>query len=140
MMQTMTRSTESSAAKVTLLVAFELGQQWWKVGFTTGLGQRPRTRRVAAGDVNAVQTEMARAIASFGLPLDVGVISCYEAGRDGFWLHRYLIAHGVTNHVVDSASIEVDRRKRRSKSDQLDLGGLLITFRPPLAPIHFNAR
>lgn len=123
--QTMTRGTESSAATVNLLVAFELGQQWWKVGFTTGLGQRPRTRRIAAGDVLALETEIARAKASFGLSADAPVISCYEAGRDGFWLHRYLIAHAVRNQVVDSASIEVDRRKRRSKSDQLDLGGLL---------------
>jgi transposase len=53
------------------------------------------------------------------------VISCYEAGRDGFWLHRYLMAHGITNHVVDSSSIEVNRRARRAKTDRLDLGGLL---------------
>jgi transposase len=53
------------------------------------------------------------------------VVSCYEAGRDGFWLHRYLIAHGVTNYVVDSSSIEVDRRARRAKTDRLDLAGLL---------------
>jgi transposase len=53
------------------------------------------------------------------------VISCYEAGRDGFWLHRYLIAHGVTNYVVDSSSIEVKRRARQAKTDKLDLVGLL---------------
>jgi transposase len=125
MTQTMTRVTESSAATVNLLVAFELGQQWWKVGFTTALGQRPRTRRIAAGNLLGLQTEIARAKASFNLPVDTPVVSCYEAGRDGFWLHRYLVAHRITNHVVDSASIEVDRRKRRSKTDQLDLGGLL---------------
>jgi transposase len=51
------------------------------------------------------------------------VISCYEAGRDGFWLHRYLVAHSITNHVVDSSSIEVNRRARRAKTDRLDLGG-----------------
>ena len=53
------------------------------------------------------------------------MISCYEAGRDGFWLHRYLIAQGITNYVVDSSSIEVDRRARRAKTDRLDLAGLL---------------
>ena len=124
-MQTMTRGTECSAATKQLLVAFELGQEWWKVGFTTGWGQRPRTRRIAAGDVQALLTEIARAKVTFRLPADAPVISCYEAGRDGFWLHRFLVAHGVTNHVVDSASIEVNRRKRRSKTDQLDLAGLL---------------
>jgi transposase len=53
------------------------------------------------------------------------VISCYEAGRDGFWLHRWLLTQGVTNHVIDSASIEVNRRARRAKTDRLDLAGLL---------------
>ncbi len=53
------------------------------------------------------------------------MISCYEAGRDGFWIHRALVAQGVTNAVVDSSSIEVNRRARRTKSDRLDLGGLL---------------
>ena len=53
------------------------------------------------------------------------VISCYEAGRDGFWLHRWLLAQDVMNHVVDSSSIEVNRRARRAKTDKLDLAGLL---------------
>jgi transposase len=53
------------------------------------------------------------------------VVSCYEAGRDGFWLHCFLVAQGITNHVVDSASIEVTRRGRRAKTDRLDLGKLL---------------
>jgi len=52
-------------------------------------------------------------------------VSCYEAGRDGFWLHRWLVAHAVSNHVIDSSSIEVNRRARRAKTDRLDLGGLL---------------
>jgi transposase len=61
----------------------------------------------------------------FGLPESVPVVSCYEAGRDGFWLHRYLSAQGVTNLVVDSASIEVNRRRRRVKTDRMDVGKLL---------------
>ena len=48
------------------------------------------------------------------------MLCCYEAGRDGFWLHRFLLAHGVQNQVVDSSSIEVNRRQRRAKSDRLD--------------------
>ena len=50
---------------------------------------------------------------------------CYEAGRDGFWLHRFLRAHEITNHVVDSSAIEVSRRQRRAKSDGLDVRKLL---------------
>jgi transposase len=53
------------------------------------------------------------------------VVSCYEAGREGFWLQRWLVAHGVENVVVDSASIEVNRRKRRAQSDGLDVADLL---------------
>jgi transposase len=56
----------------------------------------------------------------FGLPDDRPVISCYEAGRDGFWLHRYLEHQGIENLVVGAASIEVNRRQRRAKSDNLD--------------------
>ncbi len=56
----------------------------------------------------------------FGLPEDAQVVCCYEAGRDGFWPHRFLLAHGVQNQVVDSSSIEVNRRQRRAKSDRLD--------------------
>jgi transposase len=122
-MKTMTRDVESTVGP--LLMAFELGQRWWKLGFTTGVGQRPRTRRVAAGAMAVVLTEIVRAQARFRVSVDAPVISCYEAGRDGFWLHRYLLTHGVTNYVVDSSSIEVNRRARRNKTDQLDLSGLL---------------
>jgi transposase len=121
----MTHNVECSGERVSLLMAFELGERWWKLGFTTGLGQRPRTRRIAAGAVDSLRAEIARAKVRFGLPADGAVISCYEAGREGFWLHRYLLAHGITNHVIDSSSIEVNRRARRHKTDHLDLGGLL---------------
>ena len=57
---------------------------------------------------------------AFGLPEDAQVVCCYEAGRDGFWLHRFLLDQGVQNQVVDSSSIEVNRRRRWAKSDNLD--------------------
>jgi transposase len=53
------------------------------------------------------------------------VHSCYEAGRDGWWLHRWLTEQGINNIVVDSASIEVNRRARRAKTDRLDGDKLL---------------
>src|SRR5262245_42599128 len=59
-------------------------------------------------------------------PLNLG---CDEAGREGFWLHRFLEAQGLTNHVVDSSSIEVNRRKRRAKSDGLDVRKLVSMLR-----------
>lgn len=53
------------------------------------------------------------------------MVSCYEAGRDGFWLHRFLTQAGIHNLVVDSSSIEVNRRARRTKTDALDIDGLM---------------
>jgi transposase len=124
-MITMTRTSESTGPTDGLLLAFELGQRSWKLRFTVGMGQRPRIRQIPAGAVSALVTEIERAKKRFGLSSDAPVTSCYEAGRDGFWLHRYLVAHGITNHVVDSSSIEVNRRARRAKTDRLDLAGLL---------------
>ena len=124
-MVTMTRERESIAASTCLLMAFELGERSWKVGFSTGIGQRPRVRQIPAGAVGVIGSEILRAKARLGLPMDAPVISCYEAGREAFWVHRYLLAHGITNHVVDSSSIEVNRRARRAKTDRLDLEGLL---------------
>jgi transposase len=128
-MKTTTHVHESIAPTPTtaipLLLAFELGERTWKLGFTIGLGQRPRVRQVPAGATDRVLEEIARAKRRFRLADETPVISCYEAGRDGFWLHRWLLAHGVTNHVVDSSSIEVNRRARRAKTDTLDLAGLL---------------
>jgi transposase len=116
-----------------VLLAFELGERTWKLGFTTGLGQRPRIRQVPAGAVDRVVEELARAKRRLKVPEDTPVISCYEAGRDGFWLHRYLVGHGVINHVVDSSSIEVKRRARQAKTDALDLAGLLTLLARYLA-------
>ena len=103
-----------------LYVAFELSWNSWKLAFTVGLGQKPRLRTIPARDTAAVLREIARAKDRFGLPEHAPVVSCYEAGRDGFWLHRFLVHHGIDNRVVDSASIEVNRRQRRAKSDALD--------------------
>jgi transposase len=124
-MRTMTRIPESSAVPACLLLAFELSERTWKLGFTIGRGQRPRMRQIPAGAVDRLVEEIAHAKGRFGLPGDAPVVSCYEAGREGFWLHRYLVAQGVRNAVVDSSSIEVNRRARRAKTDRLDLVGLL---------------
>ena len=68
---------------------------------------------------------MAHAKARFGLGATAPVVRCDEAGRAGFWLHRFLQAQGISNSVVDSSSIEVNRRQRRAKSDGLDVRKLL---------------
>jgi transposase len=108
-----------------LFLALELGRKEWKLGFATGMGKRPRERVVKAGDVESLAAEIDRTRRRFGLKRDGQVVSCYEAGRDGFWIHRFLKSIGVGSHVVDSSSIEVKRRRRRRKTDRLDLGALL---------------
>ncbi len=118
-----TRVSQGSTTPVivpTLYIAFELGDSSWKLAATTGPGQAPRLRTVPARALDDTLRELTRAKTRFHLAADTPVVSCYEAGRDGFWLHHALTAHGVRNHVVDSSSIEVNRRRRRTKSDRLD--------------------
>src|SRR5881296_2099548 len=120
-----THNEPGTTTEATLFVAFELREKTWKLGFTTGHGQKPRERTVSARQQERVLDEIAQAKTRLGLPETTPVVSCYEAGREGFWLHRFLQAHGITNQVVDSSSIEVNRRKRRAKSDALDVRKLL---------------
>src|SRR3989442_4106028 len=120
-----THHEQSHTTEATLLVAFELSENTWKLGFTTGHGQKPRERSMTARHHERVLNEIAQAKRRLGLPETAPVVSCYEAGREGFWLHRFLQAQGITNPVVDSSSIEVNRRRRRAKSDGLDVRKLL---------------
>jgi transposase len=116
-----THTSDSTAVTAPVLyVSFELSWGTWKLVFTTGSGQAPRLRTIAARDTVGVLFEIRNAKRRFGLSDDAKVRSCYEAGRDGFWLHRFLAHEAIENVVVDSASIEVNRHKRRAKSDRLD--------------------
>ena len=112
-----------------LLMAIELGRQQWKVGFTTQLGQHIQQRTLRADAWNRLAEMVAVAKTRLGLPTDAAVTSCYEAGRDGFWIHRYLTTLGLENLVVDSSSIEVNRRARPAKTDAIDLAKLLSMLR-----------
>ena len=108
----------------TLYMAMELSNTTWKLAFTTG-EQNPREINVPARGTAAVQRAIARTKEKFGLAADTPVKSCYEAGRDGFWLHRFLASIGVDNLVVDPASIEKPRKHRAPKTDRLDAQKLL---------------
>lgn len=120
-----TRGEEFTSNPSVLHLALELSCKEWKLAFASSVGQRPRLRTLAAGDLESVLQEIARAKVRLGLPEGCRVVSCYEAGRDGFWLHRWLLSQGVENRVVDSSSIEVNRRSRRAKTDRLDAQKLL---------------
>jgi transposase len=126
-----TRTQHSTENSKVLYLAFELSEKTWKLGFTMGLGQRVRERNVRAGDLDKLQKEIKAAKERFNLPDEAIVRSCYEAGRDGFWIHRCLISLGIENIIVDSSSIEVNRRARRAKTDKLDvqkLASMLIRY------------
>ena len=114
-----------NAHEPVLFMAFELSEKTWKLGFTLGHGQPPRECTMAARDTQHLLNEVAHAKARLGLGATAPVVSCDEARREGFWLHRFLQAQGITHHVVDSSSIEVNRRKCRAKSDALDVRKLL---------------
>jgi transposase len=123
-----TKRTQASArpkAVGVLYLAFELGWNEWKLAFATGPADNPRLRSIGGRNTKALLQEIAKAKERFGLADDAPVYSCYEAGRDGFWLHRFLDSRGIENVVVDSSSIEVKRRGRRRKTDRLDAGKLL---------------
>ena len=114
-----------AAAAGTLYVALELGQDKWLLACATQAAEKPRYRTLPARDLGRLADEIARAKERFRLPADAPVCTCYEAGRDGFWLHRALLHRGIANVVVDSSSIEVDRRRKRVKSDPVDAAKLL---------------
>src|SRR5262245_43235201 len=117
---TVIREGQTTTMVARLHLALELSWNQWKLGFTIGHGQPPRLRTIAARNLDGLLHEIVRAKHRLGLPDDAPVVSCYEAGRDGFWLHRWLVSQGIDNIIVDSSSIEVNRRRRRAKSDRLD--------------------
>jgi transposase len=122
-MNAVTRHAESIAAM--LFLALDLGGTTWKLAFGITSEAEPRVRTIPARDLQGLLNEIAAAKRRFRLPTDAPVRSCYEAGREAFWLHRGLCANRVENVVVDPSSIAVDRRARRAKTDRLDATALL---------------
>jgi transposase len=121
--QTLQDRTLDQACQLVLFVALELSDKKWKLALSDG--NKKRIVTIAAGDLVTLGEAVAKAKARFGMPGGVPIVSCYEAGRDGFWLHRYLVHCGVANVVVDASSIEVNRRARRAKTDRVDVEQLL---------------
>lgn len=108
-----------------MYIALDLGNKEWKLAFTVP-GGKVRLRSMPARLLPRLLAEIAAAKRNLGVPTETPVRSCFEAGRDGFWLHRWLSAQGVENQVVDPASIEVNRRHRRVKTDRLDARSLVM--------------
>jgi transposase len=123
--------TDTSAATeyATVYVAFELSKAKWHLGVILPGSQKLSRFRIDGGDLTALSAHLAtwRAkAAATGKP--VRIVSCYEAGYDGHWLHRWLTDQGVINYVIDPASVQVNRRARRPKTDRIDLEQLMNTL------------
>ncbi len=112
-------------ATKTLYIALELSQDKWLLACATAAAEKPRFRSVPARNLARLGDEIAKAKARFGLAAEARVCTCYEAGRDGFWLHRALTSMGIDNVVVDASSIEVNRRSKHIKTDPVDAGKLV---------------
>jgi transposase len=114
-------------SETTIRVAIELSHASWIVAVRLPDVEKSRMHRLAGGDTAALLTliDDLRARASTKLDAPVNVACCFEAGRDGFWLHRLLMAHGIATHVLEPTSILVNRRARRAKTDRLDAEGML---------------
>jgi transposase len=115
---------ENNTTKAPILyMALELSNSKWVIAF----GNEVKMRKISIGanDVDELVKEIGIAKERLKLPGNCAVESCYEAGRDGFWIHRCLVQHGIKNVVIDSSSIEVSRKARRAKTDGLDAVKLL---------------
>jgi transposase len=114
----------------TIFVAIELGQKSWLVTMHRPDRDRMSRHKVTGGDHAGLLAliERMRERATRALGAAPAVVSCYEAGYDGFWLHRLLTAARITNHVFDPASIAVEQRGRRAKTDRIDGEQLLRTL------------
>ena len=113
--------TATHATEPVWLLAFELREKTWQLGCTTGQGQKPRARCIAARHQARLLPEVAQAQRRCDLPDPAPGVRCDATGRAGFWLSRFLPALGLANPGVDSAAIEVHRRQRRAKSAQASL-------------------
>jgi transposase len=109
------------------LFAIELSKKSWVIGFITPFSSKISRRILSGGDwkglLELIEEVQTRASRETGRAVEV--MSCYEAGYDGFWLHRLLEAHGIRNYVIDPASLQVDRRARSVKTDRIDTERLL---------------
>jgi len=114
---------EDTTTQPVLYIAMELSHTSWRLGF--GNGRKRRHIRIPARNLDRLEQAVLEAKSKLEMPEECAVVSCYEAGRDGFWIHHCLTAQGVHNHVVDASSIQVKRRARQAKTDRIDTDKLL---------------
>ncbi|MBY0267246.1 MAG: IS110 family transposase [Burkholderiales bacterium] len=123
--------TDAPAAfeHATAYLVFELSKSKWKLGIVLPGSPKMSRFTIDGGDLAALEARLATVRARAGrCGRPVRIVSCYEAGLDGHWLHRWLVGQAVDSHVVDASSIEVNRRARRAKTDGIDLDRLMRAF------------
>jgi transposase len=119
----------ATAEHATVYLAFELSKAKWKLGVLLPGSRKLSRYTIGGGDLVALAARLAdmrKKAAACGRP--IRILSCYEAGLDGHWLHRWLTQQGVITHEIDPSSIEVNRRARRAKTDRIDLEKLMRAF------------
>jgi transposase len=126
-----TDHTDAPAASdySTIYIVFELSKSKWQLGVMMPGAEKMSRYRIGGGDLAALsclQAKVRGKAEQLGKP--VRILSCYEAGLDGHWLHRWLTDNGIVNYEVDASSIEVNRRARRAKTDRIDLAQLMRAF------------
>lgn len=110
-------------------IAFELSKSKWKLGVMLPGSAKMSRYTIVGGDLAALAERLAGARAKAARSgKAVRIVSCYEAGFDGHWLHRWLTEQGIVNHMIDPSSIQVNRRARRAKTDRIDLEHLMRTL------------
>jgi transposase len=126
-MQASTVDTPTTGHNGTIFVSIELSQKTWLVTLHSPDRERMSRHKLEGGDHAGLLAliERIRARGSAKVGSELKVVSCYEAGYDGFWLHRLLTAAGIANLVFDPASIAVEQRSRRAKTDRID-GELML--------------
>ena len=129
-MQASTVDTPTAGHYGTIFVTIELSQKTWLVTLHSPDRDRISRHKLEGGDHAGLLMliERMRERAARTLGAVPAVVSCYEAGYDGFWLHRLLLAAGITNYVFDPSSIAVDQRARRVKTDRIDGERMLRTL------------
>lgn len=121
--------TPAGCEYATIYIVFELSKAKWQLGIMTPGTEKMSRYRIAGGDLAALTGLLAKARAKAEQSgKQVRILSCYEAGLDGHWLHRWLADNNVFNYEVDASSIEVNRRARRAKTDRIDLAQLMRSF------------
>src|SRR4051794_26157697 len=114
----------------TLFVSLELSKARWLLTVSVPGSEKISRHVVSGGDAEALLEVITRlqALAAKRCGEAVRIVAIQEAGLDGFWIHRLLVARGIASHVVDPASIAVNRRHRRAKTDAIDGEALLRTL------------